>query len=176
MRAELAVLALILLCFGLGWASSSLYSGITSMSVVDTQNELPTLTLDDVFVEKNPEIASPTDRISEDMIHVYSDNIELDIKNATWARFLDTNSMDPILDKGTNGIEIMPQSADEITVGDIISYNSEFADGLIVHRVVEKGFDQKGFYFRVKGDNNPGLDPGKIRFNQVNGVVVALIY
>jgi signal peptidase I len=100
----------------------------------------------------------------------------LDIKDAVWSNFADTNSMDPFLDANSNGIEIKPDSADQIQVGDIISYKSEYANGIIIHRVIEKGSDEQGTYFKVKGDNNSLKDPGKIRFSQIEGVLIGILY
>ncbi len=120
------------------------------------------------------EVSSPNDWVKESQISVYSDRIILNIKDATWASFTDTNSMDPVLDAGANALEILPKSANDINVGDIISYQS--SQGVIIHRVIEKGSDKEGIYYIVKGDNNSAQDPGKVRFKDVKGVVVAVIY
>ncbi|KYK26828.1 hypothetical protein AYK26_04550 [Euryarchaeota archaeon SM23-78] len=125
---------------------------------------------------RSNEIASPQDRVREDQIIVTDEGILIDIKGAEWARFTDTNSMDPIFDEGANAIELIPKSEEEIQIGDIVAYDSEYAQGIIVHRVVYKGQDEKGTYFVMKGDNNPTSDPGKIRFEQIKRVVVAIIY
>lgn len=119
---------------------------------------------------------SPADRIKEEQIHVYPDKVVIDIKNARWAEFADTNSMDPYLDKGSNAIQIIPQSSGEIMAGDIISYNSEVYNAIIIHRVVEIGEDEEGIYYITKGDNNPKPDPERIRFNQVRRILVGIIY
>lgn len=129
-----------------------------------------------VLNEKGSEIASPSDRIKESQILVTKDKVLIDIQGAEWASFTDTNSMDPVIDEGANAIEIIPRSEDEIQIGDIVAYESEYTDGLVIHRVVYKGKDEKGTYFVLKGDNNPVSDPGKIRFEQIKRVVVAIIY
>lgn len=121
-----------------------------------------------------PDIPSPGDWVKEEQIKIYPNQIILDIKEARWTRFTDTNSMDPFLDAGSNGIEIIPDSPEKINAGDIISYQTNY--GVIIHRVVEKGTDEQGIYYLVKGDNNPSVDPGKVRFEQVKGVLVAIIY
>ena len=118
----------------------------------------------------------PADRIVESQIFVYNDRVLLDIENAQWSRFADTKSMEPVLHAGANAIQVVPQSPNEIQVGDIISYRSEFADGIIIHRVIHKGEDPLGTYFIAKGDNLPTSDPGRIRFDQIERVVVAIIY
>jgi signal peptidase I len=84
--------------------------------------------------------------------------------------------MEPVLSATANAIEIIPKSADEIKVGDIVSYESDFTTGTVIHRVIDKENDTQGTYFILKGDNNPEQDPGKIRFSQIRRVVVAIIY
>jgi hypothetical protein len=70
----------------------------------------------------------------------------------------------------------VPHSADEIKVGDIVSYQSDLAEGTIIHRVIYKGQDEQGTYFIMKGDNLPTSDPGRVRFSQIERVVVGIIY
>ena len=120
------------------------------------------------------ENSSPSDWIKEDQIKVYPQEVILDIPAAQWAGFTNTNSMDPFIDETANAIEIKPAAADFITVGDVISYNTPY--GVFIHRVIQKGIDEKGVYYIVKGDNNRFEDPFKVRFGQVQGVVVAVIY
>ena len=122
------------------------------------------------------EIASPLDRIREDQILVTNEQIIINLKGAEWASFTDTNSMDPVIDAGAHAIEIIPTSEDQIQVGDIVAYESDYADGVIIHIVVHKAQDEQGTYFVMKGDNNPISDPGKVRFEQIKKVVVAIIY
>lgn len=154
--------------FILGWFASDIYGSIQSNDMV--------LTPFSWLSGKAPEVYSPSDWVSESQIHVYSDSIKLDIKDAVWSNFADTNSMDPFLDANSNGIEIKPESAEKIQVGDIISYRSDYADGIIIHRIIEKSVDENGIYFKVKGDNNSLKDPGKIRFEQIEGVLIGIIY
>lgn len=123
-----------------------------------------------------PEKNSPMDRISESQITVTKSGVEIDLKDAIWATFTDTNSMDPVLDEGANAIEVPPKSNEDLEVGDIVAYESEYADGIIIHRIVHKDMDEKGQYYILKGDNNPTSDPGKVRFEQIKYVVVAIIY
>ena len=135
----------------------------------------------------SPSEQNPKDRVPENDIHVYNDKIVLDIPNAQWATFTDTKSMEPVLFTGANVIKVMPKKPEEIKVGDIISYHSEYVTGTIIHRVAEIGYDKYGWFARAKPDNEnlyPDtypknanlLDPGKIRFNKIVGVTVAIIY
>jgi len=115
----------------------------------------------------------PSDWIKEQDIKVYDDKIIIYVKNALLSRYADTGSMLPVLGKYTSGIKIIPNSAEQIQIGDIISFES--GNKLIVHRVIDKGKDEKGVYFVTKGDNNNETD-GKIYFPQVKYVTVGLIY
>jgi len=122
------------------------------------------------------ELISPNDWVKESQIHVYKDRIVLDIQDASWAKFTDTNSMDPIFDAESNTIEIKPKNPDVLKVGDIISFWSKTIGTTVIHRIVEVGKDNEGVYFVTKGDNNLYKDPEKVRFEQVKGVVVGIIY
>src|SRR3989344_5877204 len=95
---------------------------------------------------------SPHDRIDESQIFVYNDMVVLQMKGASLAEYADTNSMDPLLDEGSNGIEIAPKDENDLHVGDIIAYETSI--GLIVHRIVGIGDDEEGKYFILKGNNN----------------------
>ncbi len=154
----------VLLAFMLGLIFNDAYSELSSL-------ERP-LSLFQDGVEKD----SPGDWIKEDQIKVYNDKIIVNLKDAEWASFTDTNSMDPVIDEKANAIELIPKSAEDIHVGDIISYKSDYADGTIIHRIIKISSDDKGWYCIVKGDNNQSPDPGKIRFNQIKRVLVAIIY
>ena len=120
------------------------------------------------------EIASPYDRIKESQIQVLDDRVVLNIKDASWTAYADTNSMDPLLDNGANGIEIIPQGIDDIHVGDVVAYESEY--GLIVHRVVDVKKDDDGMYFVMKGDNNTQPDSWKVRYEDIKFILVGVIY
>ena len=123
----------------------------------------------------NQEKPSPFDRIKDSDIEVMNNKIIINIKNPDWRNFIDSNSMDPLIDEGTTTIEIKPD-ADEIIVGDIISYNVDGYDFAFVHRVIEIGNDELGIYFITKGDNYYQKDPYKVRFSEVEGIVVGILY
>lgn len=120
------------------------------------------------------ENSSPSDWVKENQIKVYPQRVVLDIPGAQWAGFTDTNSMDPFIDETANAIEISPSNPDAIQVGDVIAYRTSY--GVLIHRVIEKGVDEEGIFYLVKGDNNRFKDPFKVRFGEVQGVVVAVIY
>lgn len=161
------LLIIMFMCVFLAGALST--SLIATLGASDSYNTFP-------FGSKTYDVISPSDHVQEDQIHVYQSKIVLDIEDASWASFTDTKSMDPLIDSDSNGIEIKPTSSSQVQVGDIISYASPYVEGLVIHRVVEVGYDSNGWYAVVKGDNNDSADPGKVRFNQVNGVLVGVIY
>ena len=152
----------------------------TQPDVTDADNAVFDNNYNGNYIIKMPELPSdlpsPYDWIKEEQIFVQSNGVYIKIPNAVWARFTDTNSMDPVLDSTANAIEIIPSSADDIHVGDIVSYNPRNAEGTIIHRVVDVGSDEDGAFFVFKGDNNEKQDPEKVRFEQIERIVVAVIY
>lgn len=154
---------LIFVIFLLGWNTNNLYNSITDEIKVKP------------FSLTSNELKSPGDWIKEDSIHIKKDGISFDIENPTWAKFTDTNSMDPVIDINSNSIEIHPREED-LSIGDVISYKPNFTTGTVIHRIVDIKEDSEGKYFIVKGDNNNAADPEKVRYDQIKGVVVAIIY
>ena len=122
------------------------------------------------------EINSPHDRIKESQIHIHQDKIIIDIEGASWASYADTNSMDPVLDYGANGLELKPKSEDDLFIGDIVAYESKITNELIIHRIVDIKEDSQGKYFILKGDNNITKDPEKVRFSQIKYMLIGIIY
>jgi len=155
------LIILILIVFALGWLSNTAY-GINFPSSPS------------IFTSK--ELISPSDRITEDDISIFDDYIIINIQNATWARYADSNSMDPLLDYGANGIEIVPESTDDIHVGDIVIFEPFWSSNLIVHRVTQIGEDEDGWYCITKGDNSNITDPGKLRYEQIEFILVGILY
>ncbi|OGM02715.1 signal peptidase I [Candidatus Woesearchaeota archaeon RBG_13_36_6] len=119
---------------------------------------------------------TPQDRIKEEQIKVYENMVVIDLENASWAKFVSTGSMIPTLSEDANAIELTPSSPKEIYVGDIISYVSPDGEDIIIHRVVEIGEDEQGWYAITKGDNNQLNDPFKVRFEQIERVLIGIIY
>jgi|GEM_PF-577996 hypothetical protein len=166
---------LVTFVFMLGFLTSNIYANLNT----ETPSSLNTQTVNTPSMlgyDRTDEVPSPSAWITDDQIGVYSQKVILDIEDPQWATFTDTHSMEPVISSRAYAIEIVPKSADQINVGDILSYKSKYADGTIIHRVIQKSSDVDGIYFILKGDNNPSQDPGKIRFNQIQRVVVAIIY
>jgi hypothetical protein len=173
---------LVTFVFMLGFLTSNIYADISTstdatsnlpnnLNTANTLNE-PT----NLGYNRTDEVPSPSSWITDKQIGVYSKNVILNIEDPQWATFTDTHSMEPVISSRSYAIEVVPESADQINVGDIVSYNSKYADGTIIHRVIQKSSDADGIYFIMKGDNNPSQDPGRVRFDQIQRVVVAIIY
>ena len=173
---EFRNILLFILIFSLGAISVSLIYEIGSVTaerpldVIKNPVESVSQTLQAAAEGRGIERLSPADHVKEPQIKVYQNKVELDIQNAIWSKFTNTNSMDPFLDEGSNGIEVVPTNASQIKEGDIISYEAEDG-GIVVHRVIKIGTDLNGTYFTVKGDNNPVQDPERVRFSQVKGII-----
>lgn len=190
------IMALVILVFTLGWFSHELYLQAAAMPaeepvvhasktvdyrapVVTVQDKLPDAShAQEQLPRSGLERPSPADRLTTAHVNVNSNRVVIDgIKGRRFetAIFTDTNSMDPLIDEDTQAIQIIPLSPDEIKVGDVISYDAgKF--GIIIHRVIEIGNDEQGWYARVKGDNNASPDPLKVRFPMIKRVLVGVLY
>ena len=131
---------------------------------------------DSQIPDKGGEKDSPFEWVKHNQIDVYSNKVVIEVKNAQKRLFLDSNSMDPLLDEFSSTIEVKPKKASDIHVGDIVAYKSPESDIPWVHRVVEIGEDSYGIYFMLKGDNNSFEDEAKVRFNQIEGIVIGIVY
>ena len=158
---KLIIIALIV--FVLGWLSNTAYSQNFSNNA-------------SMFTSR--ELISPSDWISDEDISIYENYLNIDMGNreVELAGYADSDSMDPTLDIGANGIEIKPQSEEEIQVGDIITFRPFWSNRLIVHRVIQIGEDEEGWYCITKGDNNILTDPGKLRSEEIESILAIIIY
>ena len=116
----------------------------------------------------------PYNRIQEEQIKVYPEHVLITIKGLKWSRFRNTDSMIPVFDETSNALEIVPNNERDINIGDIIAYRYE--KKTIVHRVIKIGEDPDGWFAITKGDNNEFFDPMKVRFSDIERVVVGIIY
>ena len=176
-RGHLLIYFVVVLAVALGWIGHFLYLDFSASSeekVVVPGQDGVLEKVNNFLTFSSAEIMSPNDHITEEQIKVYDDHVVLDVDDPVWSSFTDTNSMDPLLDAGANGIEIKPNSEEDIHVGDVISYKS--GNGVVIHRVIAIEKDEQGIYYVVKGDNNPIPDKEKVRFSDVQGILVAVVY
>ena len=93
------------------------------------------------------------------------------------AGIVDTNSMDGLFDYGHNVLLISDFDKTELEVGDIIVYATTTNDvGMIIHRIVEKGVDGEGIWYKCKGDNNFKKDPYVLREVNILYLCIGIIY
>jgi hypothetical protein len=119
---------------------------------------------------------SPFDHVKDSQIRVLKNKVELNVNDVFWWTIEDTNSMDPLIDAGSTALSVKPKDEKGIRNGDVAFYKSQIIDSVIVHRVIEVNNDQKGWYSRFKGDNLIDPDPEFVRFPQVEGVLIGVIY
>lgn len=154
-------LIIIITVFFLGWLCNNAYSYLAFFNTASP------------YALGTNEQSSPSDWIKQNKILTTEKYVMIRINNASLARFSDTNSMDPVFDREANSIEIKPE-IDKLRVGDIISFKT--TKGLIIHRIIEIGEDEYGWYCKTKGDNNQHPDKEKIRYEEIKGVVIGVIY
>jgi len=120
------------------------------------------------------EIPDPLPRVSISDVLVRKNDVLINVPEVQQGIIAASNSMDPLLDQNDVVLDVTPQNPADIQVGDIIIYRLESTR--VIHRVIEIGHDNDGWYAITKGDNNPKPDPAQVRFDQVIGVVIGIIY
>lgn len=90
------------------------------------------------------------------------------------AEIADTNSMEGIFDYGHNVLLVSEFDKSKLEVGDIIVYTAP--QGKVIHRIVEKGIDDMGRWFKVKGDTNFRDDPYILREINIIYLCIGIIY
>jgi hypothetical protein len=115
------------------------------------------------------------DRVNESSILVFED--QLIIKGQyQLSKYTDTNSMLPILDKGSTGINQPVYADTPIYVGDLVSYRLSGQNRTTIHRIVGIEQDDKGIYYVLKGDNLPNPDPFKVRKEHIQRLTVGVLW
>lgn len=170
------IITLIVTAFLLGMAVQGLYGAVAeAYPTLASGASTGSISLSSLTNPK--EVSSPFARISQDKIHVLKDRVVIEMNNPQWATFTDTNSMDPVFDAGHYALQVVPETENDIHIGDIISYEFPgISQGNLIHRVIQVGSDSNGWYAITKGDNNTLPDPGRVRFKQIKRVVAAIVY
>lgn len=99
----------------------------------------------------------------------------------------DTRSMEPVFAKEGHIVYLQPANATDYTtlanylnVGDIAVYQyypGRYDTGYAVHRIVKKGFDNEGRFFRFKGDHPTApIDPWVVRDNMLKLLLGIIVY
>ncbi len=121
----------------------------------------------------NPNAPQPI--VKPNNIMIGSDRITIFIANSSLSRYAATGSMLPLLNENSKGIKIPVTTPDQLHIGDVITFKDSNSDDLIIHRIINIGFDEQGTFYTTKGDNNLASD-GKIRYEQIMYKLVALVY
>ena len=116
------------------------------------------------------------DRISESQILAYDDYIRINKAGVKFAPVGNTASMLPFLHSGAHSLEVKPQTAEELQQGDIISFYVADKDVYVIHAIISTGYDEKGWYAMTKGYNNEEQDPWLVRFSDIEGVLIGVLY
>ncbi len=112
-------------------------------------------------------VVESTQRIPFDSIKVYPDEVQIEYPGLHYAR-VNSDSMAPWLTHDSVVFEKIPQSADEIHIGDVISFYEPSEDAVVLHSVIEIVEGN----FRTKGIANPEPDPWLVPFENVKGIMV----
>ena len=119
------------------------------------------------------DLKAPSDFITEDKIIADKDKVIIKIENSVLSRYTSSESMVPIFASSATGIGFKPEAEGQIHIGDIVSFKQR--SEMIVHRVIKRGEDESGGFFVTRGDNN-NFDDKKIRFEDIDSVLVAIVY
>ncbi len=119
-------------------------------------------------------VMPPEVRISLDNLFFSEDRVVIMVDDLIPGIIAPSNSMSPLLGADHIVLEKVPESEKEIFVGDIIIFEED--NNRIIHRVIEIGEDEQGWYAITRGDNNIAPDRNKVRFQQVKGITVGIIY
>ena len=147
--------------------------GFTTLVVGNRIGELDSRC--NLWLEKTTNPKNIPDRISQTQIFTLPDKIIIE-GDYQISEFVDSNSMLPTLDYGSNGIQVELTPDMELQVGDIISYDYYPGNYSIVHRIVDIKHDEKGIYYVTKGDNKDLADPIKVRRDQIRRVTVGVLW
>jgi len=116
-------------------------------------------------------LVESTQRVSFNAIKVYPDEIVIEYPGLKYAK-INSNSMAPVITDKSVVFEKVPSSADEIQIGDIISFYEPSVDSIVLHLVVEIVEQNGTVYYSTKGVANEEVDEWLVPFENVKGIMV----
>ncbi len=115
-----------------------------------------------------------TRRIPFEAIKVYPDEVRIEYPGLRYAR-VTSDSMAPLITHDSIVFEKIPTSADEIHVGDIISFYEPSIDKVVLHMVIGIAEQDGQQYFQTKGVANSDEDAWLVPFEHVKGIFVGTV-
>ncbi|MEM3154376.1 MAG: signal peptidase I [Candidatus Woesearchaeota archaeon] len=115
-----------------------------------------------------------TQRIPFESIKVYADRVEIGYAGLNYAT-VNSNSMAPIITDKSVVFEKVPESPDEIKVGDVISFYEPSENAIVLHAVIEVLDANEGTFYKTKGLANPEADPWLVPYDNVKGIMVGTV-
>ena len=104
-------------------------------------------------------------RIKKENIQVYENAVVIEVYNA---KVNDANIKDPLVNKDSNMIQIVPESPGMLKEGDIVTYNKD--NKIKTGRIEVANQDADGYYYLIQNESD------KIRFIQIKSIVIGILY
>ena len=121
-------------------------------------------------------VTHPTPYVDDHLLDVTDSSLIINLSEVRLVQYADTGSMEPLLFEGATGIEVPVNSFKDLHVGDIVSYQADWIEGLVTHRIVAQEQDGEGMYYTLKGDANSADDLGMVRFSQIKFKLIGVLY
>jgi signal peptidase I len=124
------------------------------------------------------EIVDSPPKIPRNQIQFQEDKATINLDEYAWFYYnvTDERSMYPAITGSSLGIGLPVDNNTDISVGDMISFKVADSKYRYTHRVIAIGRDDKGIFYRTKGDNNKKPDEIKVRKWDISYIVAAVIY
>jgi len=116
-------------------------------------------------------VVESTQRIPFDAIKVFEDLVQIDYPGLKYAK-VSSDSMAPLITHDSVVFEKTPESADEIRVGDVISFYEPSVAGTVLHMVIDITKQDGKTYYQTKGTANPDSDQWLVPYENVKGIMV----
>lgn len=116
-------------------------------------------------------VVESTQRIPFDSYKVYADEVQIAYPGLRYAQ-VSSDSMAPLITHDSVVFEKVPESSDEVHIGDVISFYEPSVDKTVLHMVIDIVEQDGSSFYRTKGTANPVADPWLVAFVNVKGIMV----
>lgn len=127
------------------------------------------------LLKKLPPAVPLTDR-ADIAIHKDRNTVEIDATDVRVYK-VSTGSMKPLLGKGTYAFFTIRVNIDDLVTGQDLVFEDDEVYPLgtwVLHRIIEIGQDEDGWWCRTRGLNNSRPDKGKRREHEVRGRFIGM--